>query len=98
MELTCPRCGDTYDNDEIHEEVSERALIGETTTYAEVAAEFRTEGCGIALRELYGSTGPCERVRSMRTEAASALAELLGDDMDGYAAMMEDADMLGIFD
>lgn len=63
--------------------------------YRKLAAEFRTKGCPVL-----GLT--CSPVVSesqkMRSSAAAAMYDLLGDDMDGAAAMLEDADMLGYFD
>jgi hypothetical protein len=40
----------------------------------------------------------CVKVSSMRQAAASALADLLGDDTDGYMSMMDDADFAGLLD
>ena len=89
MDITCPRCGEAWDNDCIHDEVSERALLGQVTSYDAVAREFRARGC-IALRAFTGNDSLCERVRDDRTAAAGALYDLLGDDMDGASAMLAD--------
>lgn len=96
MDHICPRCGEPTDNDSFHEEVSERALEGQETTYREVMREFQTKGCGVALRSLYGGDA-CERSDSLRAHAAAALGDVLGDDTDGLASMMEDFDALGVF-
>lgn len=55
-----------------------------------VSAEFRTKGCN-ALVLAFGKQSHCVPVHNLRTAAAGALYELLGDDMDGAAAMLEDA-------
>ena len=86
MDIYCRKCGEPWDNDEIHEVAEERGR-----TYDAVAAVFRRRGCvalggtcGEGLEErdsFYGLT---------RAEAASALYDVLGDDMDAAASMMED--------
>lgn len=66
--------------------------------YKVVSSEFRSKGC-VALNTAF-STSECapegdnaERDRTFgltRSEAAGALYDILGDDMDGAAAMLED--------
>jgi hypothetical protein len=85
MDLYCPRCGEPWDNDCIHEEVEER---NDDSTYYTVLREFQQNGC-VAFREAYGQ-GQCERTNSLRAGAAEAMYDLLGDDADGAAAMLED--------
>lgn len=92
MDIRCRRCGEPWDNDTIHEEVAERAYLGEETTYSEVAAEFRAKGCQ-AFRVFTGNDQPCKRTGANNAEAAGVLADLLGDDMDGAAALLEDFEM-----
>ena len=80
MDIKCPFCREPWDNDSIHD------YAGEVdSTYAEVSKLFRTTGCGVAFSE-WGIT--CEK--SSRNGDLLALAELLGDDLDGYASMVED--------
>lgn len=67
--------------------------------YNQVSAEFRTKGCK-ALKHITGGESciPVPRAEDetdsvyglTRSEAAGALYELLGDDMDGAAAMLDD--------
>ncbi len=57
--------------------------------YREVRAEFVRRGC-VALAGAYG-TGPCKPRDTRATQTAGALYDLLGDDLDGVAAMLEDA-------
>lgn len=86
MDLMCPRCGEPWDNDEFHEVAAETG-----STYAKVAAEFRLKGCE-ALGTSH-STPSTEKDRTYgltRQDAATALYDLLGDDMDGAAAMLDD--------
>lgn len=42
--------------------------------------------------------GEGERKVSLRTEAMGAMMELLGDDIDGMASMMDDFEYLGMLD
>lgn len=99
MDLACPTCGEPWDNDCLHEEAGARESEGlPGCTYHAVAREFRTKGCR-ALATAYGPQGHCQPYTDQsrdntfgltRSEAASALYELLGDDMDGAATMLED--------
>lgn len=82
MDLRCARCAEPIDNDELHCVAEERG-----TTYALVAREFRANGC-VAV------TGTvCEPSDSIMASAAGAMYDLLGDDMDGAAAMLDDFEM-----
>lgn len=63
--------------------------------YELVAAEFRRKGCS-SLSALRGSQ-PCypESIEAFdRSARAAAAYHLLGDDMDGAAAMLEDFEAL----
>jgi hypothetical protein len=86
MDLYCPRCGEPWDNDCIHEEVEER---NDDSTYHTVLREFQQNGC-VAFREAYGQV-QCERTDSFRAHAAGGLFDRLGDVADGAAAMLEDS-------
>jgi hypothetical protein len=66
--------------------------------FREVQREFQSKGCA-ALAGAFGAvectpeTSDAERDRTFgltRGEASAALYELLGDDMDGAAAMLDD--------
>lgn len=88
MDILCPVCGEPWDNDSLHEVVSE----GTFADYKTAAREFRTRGCGV----VFGNSAckkdavATERHGLKSTDAAAALYDLLGDDMDGAAAMLED--------
>jgi len=92
MDIICPKCGEPWDHDSLHEEVAERELEGETATYHGVLREFQASGCGVAFRAFGGTMGePCTAAeRPYSAHAAEALYDLLGDDIDGAAAMLED--------
>jgi len=94
MDIICPVCGEPWEHDCLHE-----AAESSGASYQTVAAQFRSVGCK-ALESAYGSQSHCKRAiptekesreRSLtRAEVASAMYDLLGDDMDGAAAMLED--------
>lgn len=96
MDIYCRHCREPWSNDCLHEEVDERRLQGVTSTYEEVAREFRRFGCGA----LYAFTGhshepvECSESRSSDDEWSRAVIdaayEVCGNDMDGAAALMAD--------
>lgn len=92
MDLICPKCLEPWDFDTIHEVAKEL-----NSTFENTASRFRTLGCGPTFKDTSFGGSPCEEPTSEkgkdRSAVASALADLLGDDMDGYAAMMEDFDL-----
>lgn len=130
MDIYCPKCGEPWDMDCLHEEAQERygvpyyldqardldpfrpyrphvqqeknpAYNGDAygEHYKDVRRQFQTEGCGLALAALTGGK-PCQRQDAdadrdrtfglTSSEAAAAAYEVLGDDLDGAAAMLED--------
>lgn len=95
MDLICPKCGEPIDNDCLHDEAQERAEAGwSNASYSDVLKDFRTKGCGEALDlSGYGDPVECKQADrdNFRTQAASALFDLMPDDPDGVAAMLEDA-------
>lgn len=76
MDLLCPKCSEPWDNDTFHDVAEDTG-----STYTKVAADFRRRGCE-ALGTTHGEMNPDPRV--------GALYDMLGDDMDGAAAMIED--------
>lgn len=82
MDIYCPTCTEPWDNDSLHEEASASGR-----TYAAVAADFCRQGCK-ALGEAFGPQPHCQA--SIPDERVAAVYGLLGDDMDGAAAMLED--------
>jgi hypothetical protein len=83
MNVRCTKCGEPWDVDSLHDEAD---WLG--VSFAEVRAAFRADGC----RALGG--GDC--TPSAAGEAAAALADLAGDDLDGWAADLDDAAVLGL--
>lgn len=91
MDVYCPKCAEPWDNDTFHEVAEE---IG--STYAAVSAAFRAKGCGVAFRGSAYDPGRHCGAGSRANPNIAAMYDLLGDDMDGAAAMFED--MAGLFD
>lgn len=82
-DVRCPRCTEPIDIDAFHDIAEDR---GET--FDQVWAEFRRTGC----RVIDGI--PC-RV-SPRAYLVDALTEVFGDDIDGLAGDLADAEALGL--
>jgi hypothetical protein len=83
MDIRCPVCSEPWDLDELH------ALEG--VAFDEAREKFYAEGCGLT----FGSKecAPANDEASRRAEVSRVLADLLGDDIDGIAAMEEDYDL-----
>lgn len=76
MDIYCPLCGEPWDMDELHEV--------EDTDFETARKRFRRDGCAV-----FGSTH--NRPADTDTAEKSALLfDLLGDDIDGIASLMED--------
>ena len=87
MDIYCTRCGEPWDLDTFHDVADEQG-----TTWEAAVAAFRSDGCGAT-----GWCAPCEPRRTARGSATDALFDILGDDVDGVAAMLEDFADLGGF-
>lgn len=88
MDVYCPvkGCGEPIDPYEFHDYAKS---IG--STYEKVAADFRKRGCvAVGLVHSEGNDFRDSSFGLTANEAASALYDILGDDMDGAAAMLED--------
>lgn len=85
MDVYCPKCGEPFDPYEFHD-----AAKTAGTTYAAIAAAFRRNGCAAV------DMACTPRPDSHRAALAAEVLELMGDDIDGAAAILEDAERLGI--
>lgn len=98
MDLTCPVCGEPWEFDSLHDETAYRseaitpAPEPYSATFDRVRAEFQREGCE-ALKSFGASHGP---IQQNRADVAALAYELMGDDLDGAASMLDDADFLGL--
>lgn len=77
MDLICSKCSEPVDNDYFHDIAEENG-----TDYRTVLRDFQQRGC-VALGDTCNTDGAANPY-------ADALYDLLGDDADGAAAMMED--------
>lgn len=96
MDLYCPKCGEPWEFDSLHDEAQARKEAGNyEASYDTVSADFRSRGCEAMHAGFDGrcSTPSTQTDRAFgltRQDAASALYDVLGDDMDGAAAMLDD--------
>ena len=74
--------------DYLHDLVEE----GMYANFQEALHAFQTKGC-----EALGEP-KCERSNDLKGEVMGAMFDLLGDDVDGAAAMMEDFEYFGMLD
>lgn len=95
MDIKCPKCGEPWDMDCIHDEISDRhpdepwriggkhnQALYEQNYYGVVLGEFRTNGCS--------ALGSRCNPNTTAHPAIGELMDLMGDDVDGAAALMED--------
>lgn len=76
MDLYCPVCGEPWDIDALHD------VPG--VPFEVARRRFAREGC-----RLFG-TSHNDIIDADRAAKSAVLHQLLGDDVDGIAAMMED--------
>ncbi len=83
MDLICQKCGEPWELDYIMQELS-----------PEQSAAFRSgKGCQCCD---WGKNAP--EGRPLRADAARVVSELLGDDVDGIAATLDDFSYVGLLD
>jgi hypothetical protein len=89
VDIRCPRCAEPWDLDSLHEVVAD----GDFPDFNAARKAFTSKGCGVA----FASWGVrCEADTTGRSAIISALAALAGDDVDGFASDLEDAEYLGL--
>lgn len=86
MDLYCQVCAEPWEHYYIHHEMDHEGP-GDSKRF------LSGVGCPSCR---WGANRPAET--PIRAMAAGALSELLGDDTDGIAAMMEDFDALGMLE
>lgn len=101
MDIRCSKCGEPWDVDSLHDLVAEEfghwdpiaqrtVVAGDySILFERVRHDFKRRGC-----EAFGA-------RHNETKAHPGIAEiqdLLGDDIDGAAALIEDFEAAGLFD
>lgn len=86
MDIYCPKCGEPWDPDEAHEQAADTG-----STYTKVMRDFAVRGCRAFGGRCSAPDGTPDATFGMtRAEASGALFELLGDDVDGVASMLDD--------
>jgi hypothetical protein len=97
VDIYCGRCGEPWDIDSLHEETSYRREDDPSVSFDVVRAEFARRGC-LAMTAYRVSESECVRdTGNARAMASGALMDLLGDDIDGVASLLDDAEALGMF-
>jgi len=89
MDILCPRCGEPWHTDTLHEIMDEAARDGALLTYSDARRLFQKKGCGAVP----GGT-QCEENNSTEATLSGMLFDVLGDDVDGIAAELADYDSL----
>lgn len=87
MDVYCPKCGEPWDIDTFHDVADERDL-----SFAQVSNDFAQRGC-LALGTNHNITED-----ELRASASDVLFDVLGDDIDGIASMLEDFEYFGMLD
>jgi len=88
MDIYCPKCAEPWDIDSLHDAAKEFSC-----TYDEVWKQFKQSGCS-ALGSKCNIKD--DEPRSLKAMASGALMDIMGDDMDGVAATLEDFDYIGL--
>jgi len=89
MDIYCRNCGEPWENETLHDVANE---LG--TTYDKIALAFSRTGCKSLAGAGYGDMNDC--ISDGRSSTRGMVAELLGDDLDGYSAMIEDMEYAGL--
>lgn len=102
MDIRCRKCGEPWDMDTLHEEVTERFAgtdrmrayddsgpCKDQKLYEPMYHEVRDDFYARGC-EAFSFAGPCQESGSDREALVGALYDELGDDLDGLAAEMED--------
>ena len=82
-DIHCPRCGEPWELDSLHEVAQEQSV-----PFGAVRDDFMRRGCNALAGEYFGNVPECDTDENAATRAT--LADLMGDDVDGYISMLED--------
>jgi len=89
MDINCPRCAEPVEIEYLHDVADD-----DGTTFTAVLHAFQADGCSA----IHARCNPRVTDRDRARAAGAALMyELLGDDIDGAAAMLEDFDAMGVW-
>jgi hypothetical protein len=87
MDINCRHCGEPWDIYSLHDVWDDKT--GKRLAYKTASSRFRKYGCPA----MEGHQRPCSHgpIASPETlDAIGTLTDLLGEDTDGLAAMLED--------
>lgn len=104
MDIKCSNCLEDWDLDSLHDAIaidydSTNYTPAEyATLYSNARKAFSRLGCAFMEYGNAATTKNCEPAERGARTIVSEVYDLLGDDMDGAAAMLEDADMMRLFD
>jgi hypothetical protein len=91
QDIMCPRCCEPWGIDTLHEYVSEYQemfpRLAGSMSFRTVYETFKRDGCGVAFDAWEVS---CEPDTSGRGLVFAELADVFGDDVDGFASFCED--------
>ena len=110
MDIYCTICAEPWDMDSLHEEIDLRQNDGRMPVtsnqkeydplYSQIRREFTTKGCRALTYAYPDGEGWCKPSTNpkaqFRAELSSAMYDLMGDDLDGVASMMDDYDYMGL--
>lgn len=86
MDIYCQKCDEPWDVCYVGHDMDDDGEKGDAERFK------RGEGCPCCE---WGKNAP--KQQSLRGEAMGLVADLLGDDIDGMAAFMDDMDFMGDF-
>ena len=94
MDINCPRCAEPVEIDYLHEVAEVEGQYGDGGTFADVLRAFQRDGCSALGARCNPRVTDRDRARAA---GAALLYDLLGDDIDGAAAMLEDFGAMGVW-
>ena len=88
-DIRCRKCGEPWEIDTLHDVVAEHNEIHpqDGLTFPEVYKSFARSGCKTITGKECGGPG---------NTTIDSIYDLMGDDVDGAAAMIEDAEFMGL--
>ncbi|MFW5871482.1 MAG: hypothetical protein ACOCUT_00095 [bacterium] len=95
MDIYCQRCDEPWDVYYVCHDMDNDSEPNEYGPNGEKPSERFKQGIGCPACN-WGTKAP--KQQSLRGEAMSVLADMLGDDVDGMASMMDDFEFLGMLE
>lgn len=90
MDVYCAKCAEPWDVYTVYHELGD-CDDGNTSNKEAHALFAKGQGCPSCR---WGKDAPKER--PLKAEASSVMMDLLGDDLDGVASMMDDCEYMGM--